>query len=141
MLQATHEFLGVFASLHASFVIIAGFLLDSLGRPTRDERPESKNEAQCSANQEELYQRTVASTRVIQIVQCPLDLPSSSMPRSLNLLMPHIMLLLIKVWHIIVRTLCEATWTSASGRRVVICPVWPARRMLRALLALVTPAS
>lgn len=125
----------------ASFIFVAILLFDWLRCSTRDERPEPKNEAQCSANQEELYQRTVASTRVIQIVQSPLNLPSSSMPRPLDLLVSHIMFLLVEVWHIVVHTLREAAWTSTGGRRVVICPVWPARRMLRALLALVAPAS
>jgi hypothetical protein len=100
-----------------------------------------KDNSQHAAHHEELEQRT-ASSRVIQIVQCPFDPPSSLVPRAVQLLVPHLMTILVKMRHIVVHALRETTRPRARGRRrMIVRPVWSAGRVLRTLLAVLAIAS
>jgi hypothetical protein len=99
-----------------------------------------KNNSQHAAHHKELEQRT-ASSSVIQIVERPLDPPSSLMPRAVQLLVPHLMSILVEMRHVVVHALCETTRPGARSRRMVVRPLWSTRSVLRALLALLAPTS
>jgi hypothetical protein len=121
-------------------IFLVLFLRHRHSSSTRNKCSNAEDNSQHAAHHEELEQRT-ASSRVIQIIQRPLDPPSGLMPRAVQLLMPHLMSILVEMRHVVVHTLRETTRPSARSRWVVVCPLWSTRSVLRALLALLAPAS
>ena len=143
--KATHADLLVLIALRQASItslLVIRLLLPRHRRPRtpRHKRPNPQNDPQHPTNHHKLEKRTTPTT-VIQIIQRPLHAPPRPVPRAIQILVPHLMPMLIEMRYVVVNALRETTGSRSRSCRMVVRPIWTARRVLRALLALRAVAS